>query len=114
LLKVIELLSGVLGSKTRSSELFYFVGLFWLGWVFAVAHGLSCPTVCRILVPGPGIEPACPALAGGSLTNGPPWKSQRSTLIHCEILHLSAHDTPAPGQSIFENLDNIEDNDKYY
>ena len=79
-----------------------------------MAHGLSCPTVCRILVPGPGIEPTCPALAGGSLTNGPPGKSQRSTLIHCEIHHLSAHDTPAPCQSISENLNNIKDNSKYY
>ena len=26
-------------------------------------------------LPGPGIEPVCPALAGGFLTTGPPGKS---------------------------------------
>ena len=30
---------------------------------------------CRILVPGPGIQPAPPALEGGVLTTGPPGKS---------------------------------------
>ena len=28
-----------------------------LGPAAAAAHGLSCPTVCGILVPGPGIKP---------------------------------------------------------
>ena len=37
---------------------------------------LSCPTAHGILVPGPGIEPASPASAGGFLTTGPPGKSQ--------------------------------------
>ena len=41
-----------------------------------VAHGLSCPTACGILVPQPGIEPASPSLAGRFLTTGPPGKSQ--------------------------------------
>ena len=40
------------------------------------AHGLSCPTLCGILVPRPGIEPASPALEGGFLTTVPPGKSQ--------------------------------------
>ena len=31
---------------------------------------LSCPTACGILVPGPGIEPASPALKGRYLTSG--------------------------------------------
>ena len=39
------------------------------------AHGLSCPMACGILVPGPGMELASPALQGGFLTTGPPGKS---------------------------------------
>ena len=37
--------------------------------------GLSCPETCRVVVPRPGIEPVCPALADGFLTTGPPVKS---------------------------------------
>ena len=40
-----------------------------------VVHGLSCSTACRIL-PGPGLKPLSPALAGGFLTTVPPGKSQ--------------------------------------
>ena len=40
------------------------------------AHDLSCPAACGILVPGLGIEPVSPVLAGGFLTTGPPGKSQ--------------------------------------
>ena len=40
-----------------------------------VAHRLSCPVACGILVPRPGIEPTSPALEGGVLTTGPPGKS---------------------------------------
>ena len=40
-----------------------------------VAHGLSCPAACGILVPRPGIEPVSPALEGRFLTTGPPGKS---------------------------------------
>ena len=40
-----------------------------------VAHGLSCPVACGILVPRPGIEPVSPALQDGFLTTGPPGKS---------------------------------------
>ena len=39
-----------------------------------VAHGLSCPAAMWDL-PGPGIEPVSPALAGRFLTTGPPGKS---------------------------------------
>ena len=42
------------------------------------AHDLSCPAACGILVPGLGIEPVSPVLAGGFLTTGPPGKSQWS------------------------------------
>ena len=37
-------------------------------------HGLSCPTVCGILVSYPGTEPI-PTLEGGFLTTGSPGKS---------------------------------------
>ena len=40
-----------------------------------VALGLSCSAACRILGPGPGVEPVCPALAGEFSTTGPPRKS---------------------------------------
>ena len=40
-----------------------------------VACGLSCPVARGILVPGPGIELASPALQDGFLTTGPPGKS---------------------------------------
>ena len=40
-----------------------------------VALGLSCPMVCGVLVPRPGIEPVSPALEGGFLTTGPPRKA---------------------------------------
>ena len=46
-----------------------------------MAHGLSCPTACGILVSQPGIEPTFPALAGGFLTPGPPGKSLCAILI---------------------------------
>ena len=39
-----------------------------------MAHGLSCPTACWILVPRPGIEPVSPALVGRLLTTGQPGK----------------------------------------
>ena len=58
---------------------------FWLPRVTVAAcrifpHGIralelglsSCPTVCGILVPQPGMEPVSPALAGGFLATGPP------------------------------------------
>ena len=43
-----------------------------------VAHGLSCPAACGILVPRLGIEPTSPALEGGFFTTGPPGKSLTS------------------------------------
>ena len=41
-----------------------------------VAHRLSCPKACGILVPIPGTEPTSPALKGRFLTTGPLGKSQ--------------------------------------
>ena len=62
----------------------FFILIFWLHWVFTMAHRLSpvvvrepsCPAMCRILVPWPGIKPTSPALEGRLWTAGPPWKSQ--------------------------------------
>ena len=36
-----------------------------------VVLGFSCPTVCGILAPRPGIEPVSPSLKGGFSTTGP-------------------------------------------
>ena len=47
----------------------------WLACSVVVAHGLSCPAACGILVSRQGIEPASPTLEGGFLTTGPPGKS---------------------------------------
>ena len=80
---------------------------FWLGWVLVVTHRifhcgaqtpeimgfvagtvglvgeqeLSCPMVCRIRVPQPGIQFTPPALADRFLTTRPPGKSQASFKI---------------------------------
>ena len=41
-----------------------------------MAHGLSCSAREHMEdLPGPGIEPVSPALAGGFLTTAPPGKS---------------------------------------
>ena len=40
-----------------------------------VGLGLKLLSAHEILVPLPGMEPASPALQGGFLTTGPPWKS---------------------------------------
>ena len=52
------------------------VGSLWqqAGFSPVVAHHLSCPSACEMLVPRPGIEPSSPALAG-RLTSEPPGKS---------------------------------------
>ena len=57
-----------------------------------VARGLSsCGTPVYLLremwdLPGPGIEPMSPVLAGGFLTTEPPGKSQDTKLIHKNLL----------------------------
>ena len=41
-----------------------------------VAHGVSCSVACGMWdLPGPGLKPVSPALAGGFLTTVPPGKS---------------------------------------
>ena len=44
-------------------------------WHSVGSHSLSCPAVCGILVPQPGIKSASPALEDWFLTTGPPGKS---------------------------------------
>ena len=84
-----------------------------------MSDGLSCPTVCGILVPWPGIEPTSPAMGGKFLSIGPPGKSHlplfKNILDHpsypsssrpwCmlelpgEVLNLWCPD-PTPGQTL--------------
>ena len=45
----------------------------------------SCPVACRILVPGPWVEPVSPALAGGFLITEPPAKSPYC-LNYCNLI----------------------------
>ena len=40
-----------------------------------LAQGLSCSVACGIFLPGPGIKPMSPALAGGFLSIVQPGKS---------------------------------------
>ena len=65
---------------------------------------LSYPAACRILVPGPGLEPVSPALADRFLTTGPPEKSPsmylqvkvtQSCLTLCDPMDCSQ-----PGSSV--------------
>ena len=64
----------------------------------ALEHRLSsCGTRAQMLrgmwdLPGPGLEPASPALAGGFLTTAPPGKTL--TLLDIPSLHLSAQEAP--------------------
>ena len=89
---------------------------FSCGGVQALGHvgfsdcgiGLSCLRACGILVPGPGIEPVSPALAGRLLTIGQPGKllfacSTRSdsmktdcSLLHFQHLARSGHTVDIP------------------
>ena len=46
-----------------------------------VALGLSCLTVCRILVPQPGIKPESSALEVRVLTTGPPGKPPKKLSV---------------------------------
>ena len=54
--------------------------LLWCaGFSLVVAHGLSCPVACGILVPQPGIEPASPALEVRSPNH---WTAKEVPLLH--------------------------------
>ena len=96
-------------SGTHAWEPLNLFSLFWLHWVsvevceilpcgswasLLVAHGLSCPMACAILVPWPGIKPTFPALNGELLTTGPPGKSQTWLLLL--LLELPPWNTQEP------------------
>ena len=62
----------------------------------SLVHKLNCSKACRILVPGPGIKPASPALRGRFLTTGLPGKSQdrafkREHQCPCPFSQLTGH-----------------------
>ena len=65
------------------------------GYPLAVEYGLSsCGTPAQLPrgmwdLPGPGIEPMSPALAGGFFTTGPPWKFSDLFLAYICLLHIS-------------------------
>ena len=76
------------GLRIAGASLAAECGLWWGTWASVVvtleqglrrlgAQGVAAP-LCGILVPGPGIEPVTPALAGGRLTTGPPGQSLAS------------------------------------
>ena len=46
-----------------------------------VVGGLSCPTACGVLVPGPGLEPTSPALEGRFPTTGLPGKFRKVMVL---------------------------------
>ena len=52
-----------------------------------MAWGLSCPIVCRICVPQPGIEHKSPALQGIFLTTGLPGKSKNTVTFKREAFN---------------------------
>jgi len=59
---------------------FFKMYLFRLHWVFTAARGLSLVAASRVYsslwdLPGGGIKPMFPVLAGGFLTTGPKGKS---------------------------------------
>ena len=56
-----------------------------------MAHRLSCPAECGILVPQPGIEPMSPALEGGFFMSGPPGKSQEFLRVLEKFITKSSH-----------------------
>ena len=69
-LKTIINLFGCIRSQLGHVDL-----LLWCRDSLVVVCGLSCPTACGILVPGPGIEAMSPALQGGFLSTGSAGKS---------------------------------------
>ena len=70
----------IMEKKTSSLYFFLFKKIFTL--LVLAASGLSCPIVCGILVPRPGIKPTSPALEGRFSTTGPGGKY----LLLCSLL----------------------------
>ena len=61
----------------------------WYLGSLVVAHGLSCPVTCRILVPRPGIGPMSLALEGRFSTTDPRGESPSILLSISSSTHLS-------------------------
>ena len=57
----------------------------WSTGSAVVVHWLSWPAAFGILVPGPGIEPVFPTLAGRFLATWPPGKSPKLHLIKLKL-----------------------------
>ena len=51
-----------------------------------MAHGLSCPAACGILVPWPGFKPVSPGLQDQFLTTGPPGKSPWQSFLKVKFV----------------------------
>ena len=88
-------LAAVCGSLTAVPSLFAGRGLQAAGSVVAapglqgagavvVKHGLHAPR--HVGLPGPGVEPVSPALAGGFLTTGPPGKPPGRRRLRLNLL----------------------------
>ena len=81
---------------------FSFCGAWALGTraSVAVSQGLiTCGAEANLPpgswdLPRPGIEPVCPALAGESLTSGPPGKSSKEVAYEVEALRPEAYYFP--------------------
>ena len=56
------------------------------GFSLVAVHGLSCPVVCGILVPRPGIELPSLGLEGRFLTTGLPGKSPPLPFLPCDVI----------------------------
>ena len=56
-------------------NVFYFIIIFWLSWIFAVLHRLSWPVARVILIPQLGIKSVSSAMKGRFLTTVLPEKS---------------------------------------
>ena len=72
-----------------------------------VAHGLSCSTACENL-PGPGLQPVSPALAGGFSTTAPPGKPLWIRFLSCaeRIKANQSHETgSAKDQHLEDHVD---------
>ena len=68
-------------------------------WASVVmAHRLSCPDACGILVPRPGIEPTSPALAGGFISTGQPASALTTAFVQRIRAFWGFGETPAKAQ----------------
>ena len=79
-----DLLIGCTGSQLQHA-----ISLLQSTDCLVVAHRLSCPVACGILVPQPGIKPMSPALQGRVLTIGPPVKFLWGSILKDQVRERS-------------------------